>query len=71
MSTITVDGKPYDLKDLPEAARNQIVNLGFVDRELARLQAQVAAMQTARNAYAKALQGELSSLPGAENGKLK
>ena len=33
----------------------------FCDQELARLQAQAAAYQTARRAYSKALQAELPS----------
>jgi hypothetical protein len=36
-----------------------LVSLQFCDQELARLQAQAAAIQTARMAYAKALQDAL------------
>ncbi len=57
--TITIDGKEYALEDLSEAAKGQLTNLRLVDQEIARLQQQQAIAQTARNAYAQALQAEL------------
>lgn len=59
--TITIDGKDYALDDLTEAAKSQLTNLRIVDQEIARLQQQQAIAQTARNAYAQALQVELPS----------
>jgi len=41
-----------------------------VDQELARLQAQVVAMQTARNAYVNALKAALPVVPGSDTIKL-
>ena len=41
--------------DLSEEQKAQVGSLNFADAELVRLQFQVAAMQTARNAYAIAL----------------
>jgi hypothetical protein len=70
MPTITIDNKSYDLDNLSAEARAQLVSLQFVDQELARLQAQAAAMQTARNAYAKALQAALPALPESDTVKL-
>ena len=55
MNKITIDGKEYAIEDLHEDAKAQLISLQFVDGELAKLQAQLAAMQTARNAYAVAL----------------
>ena len=55
MATIKIDDKDYDVDDLSEEAKAQVVSLNFVDAELNRLQLKVAAMQTARNAYANAL----------------
>lgn len=49
------------LDSLSEDAKAQLQSLQFVDQELARLQAQVAAMQTARNAYMNALKAALAS----------
>lgn len=55
MPMIAIDGQEYDLDTLPEEAKNQLASLQFVDAELARLNAQVAVCQTARNAYSAAL----------------
>jgi hypothetical protein len=61
MTTVTIDGKDYDTEDLSEEALAELGSLQYVDAEIARLQAQTAAMQTARNAYARALQSLLPS----------
>jgi len=55
MPKITIDGKEFDTEQLTEEARNQIVSIQFVDRKIQELKAGLAAYQTARNAYAKAL----------------
>ena len=60
MSKITIDGKEYDLNALSDEAKAQIVSIQFVDGELARLNAQAAALQTARMAYSKELNGMLA-----------
>ena len=70
MPTITIDNKSYDLDSLSNDAKAQLASLQFVDAELGRLQAQVAALQTARNAYAKALQAALPALPLSDTVKL-
>jgi len=57
--TVTIDGTEYNLADLSENARNQVTNLRVTDQEIARLQQQLAIYQTARTAYANALQQEL------------
>jgi hypothetical protein len=57
--TITIDGKEYALENLSEAAKGQLTNVQLVDQKIAQLQQELAIMQTARNAYANALQGEL------------
>lgn len=59
MSDITIDGKTYELDSLTEGAKAQLGSLQFVDAEIARVQALLAALQTARNAYASALNAEL------------
>ena len=68
--TITIDNKSYDLDSLSNDAKAQLASLQFVDAELARLQAQAAALQTARNTYAKALQAALPALPQSDTVKL-
>ena len=60
MTQITIDNKPYDLDSLSNDAKAQLGSLRFVDSEIARLQAQLAVMQTARVGYANALQAELA-----------
>jgi len=55
MSNITIDEKEYELDLLSNQAKEQLISLQFVDAELQRLTAQAAVLQTARMAYAKAL----------------
>ncbi|MBT2787216.1 MULTISPECIES: DUF6447 family protein [unclassified Halomonas] len=57
--TVTIDGHEYNLADLSENARNQLVNLRVTDQEIQRLNQQLAIAQTARTAYANALKQEL------------
>jgi len=63
MPNIKIDDKEYDLDKLSREANAQLISLQFCDQELARLQAQAAAYQTARMAYAKALQAALPTAP--------
>ena len=63
MPTIKIDNVEYDTDKLSDEAKAQLVSLQFCDQELARLQAQSAAYQTARIAYAKALQAALPAAP--------
>jgi len=60
MTQITIDNKPYNLDSLSDNAKGQLASLRFVDAEISRLQAQLAAMQTARIAYGNALKAELT-----------
>ena len=57
--TITIDGTEYNVADLSENARNQVVNLRVTDAEIEKLKQQLAIFQTARTAYAKVLSEEL------------
>jgi hypothetical protein len=60
MTTITIDEKEYDYDLLSQDAKNQLASLQFVDNEIQRLEAQMAVLQTARNAYSKALNDALA-----------
>ena len=62
MPIIKIDNIDYDTDTLSNEAKAQLISLQFCDQELARLQAQAAAYQTARLAYAKALQEALPNL---------
>ena len=55
MAKVVIDGKEYDTDELSDNANAQLTALQFVIGELNRLNSQIAALQTARNAYAKAL----------------
>ena len=57
MSHVTIDGRDFELDKLSGPACQQALNL--VDQEIRRLQVQLAIGQTARNAYATALQSAL------------
>ena len=55
MPILKIDNTDYDLDSLSDDAKAQLQSIQFVDQELAKLQMQMAAMQTARNAYVNAL----------------
>jgi len=61
MATIKIDNLDYEFDTLSEEAKAQLVSMQFCDQELQRLQAQSAAIQTARQAYARALQTALAA----------
>jgi hypothetical protein len=63
MPTIKIDNVDYDTDKLSDEAKAQLISMQFCDQELQRLQAQSAAYQTARMAYAKALQAALPAAP--------
>lgn len=56
---ITVDGKEYLIDDLSDNAKAQLGSLRATDAEIARLEAMVAMLKTARIAYARAAKEEL------------
>ncbi|HIG92074.1 MAG TPA: hypothetical protein EYQ77_06620 [Methylococcaceae bacterium] len=58
--TWTINDKEYDLDALSDEAKRQIFNIQVVDSEISKLQQQLAIMQTARNAYGKALNEEIA-----------
>ena len=63
MTTLKVNNVDYDMDTLSKEAKDLLVSLQFCDQELQRLQAQAAALQTARQTYAKALQAALPTEP--------
>jgi len=70
MPIITIDNKPYELDNLSNDAKAQLEMLLATDAEIKRLQQNLAMSQTARNAYAKALQAALPALPQSDTVKL-
>ncbi len=66
MTTLTIDNVEYNIEDLSDDAKAQLVSLQFCEQELARLQAQAAALQTARIAYTNALKNALPPKLGGD-----
>lgn len=59
MAKVTIDGKQYDTDDLSDDAKNHIQNVQYCEQKMVDLQRELAVIQTARNAYAQALQRAL------------
>lgn len=59
MTQVTIDGRQFDLDTLSDEARQQAANIQVIDQEMARLKTQMLIYQTARNAFAVALQQAL------------
>ena len=70
MPNIKIDNQDYELDQLSDETKAQLASMQFCDQELARLQAQAAAYQTARIAYAKALKDALPVVGGSDTIKL-
>ena len=70
MQTIKIDNKEYDVESFSNEAKAQLASIQFVDGEIARLQAQLADMQTARNTYSKALTSMLPIFSAGDTIKL-
>jgi len=64
--TITIDDKQYNVADLTDEARSQIVNLKFVESQLQQLNNEWAVADTARMAYTSALKREVESVQSHE-----
>ncbi len=62
MAKVTIDDKEYEFDDMSENAQAQLQSLQFANAEVQRLQAKLAAMQTASNAYMNALKLELDAI---------
>ena len=69
MPTIKIDDKEYDLDSISNEAKAQIEMLLATDNKIRELQRDLAIAQTARNAYAKALNG-LLEMPVVDTIKL-
>jgi hypothetical protein len=59
MPTIKIDDKDYDLDKLSDEAKQQLEMPVATDNKIRELQRDLAIAQTARNAYAKALEAML------------
>ena len=61
MATLHLNGTEYDIDNLPESAKAQVVNLRFVESEIARMKSQLAVFETARKSYVTALSASLNA----------
>tara|TARA_Y100001968_G_scaffold308805_1_gene328010 strand:+ start:2526 stop:2711 length:186 start_codon:yes stop_codon:yes gene_type:complete len=61
MASITIDNTDYDIDDLSEEAKQQLMSLQFVQGEIKRLDAQLAVYKTASIAYSTALKNILDN----------
>ena len=59
MAKVTIDGKEYETESMSEEALANLGSLQYVDKKLQELSMQVAAYQTARNAYGNSLKSLL------------
>lgn len=60
--TINIDGVNYDLSDLSDNAKAQLVNIQFVDAKIQQLNNEWAVADTARIGYTNALNAELAKI---------
>ena len=67
MPTVKIDDIEYDTDSMSADALANLQSIQFVDAEIARLNAKVAVLNTARLAYATALNGLLQDGSQAES----
>ena len=60
--TVTIDEVEYNIDDLSDEAKTQLLNLKFVDDKILQLNNEWAISDTARIGYTQALQQELAKL---------
>ena len=59
---ITIDNVEYNLSDLSENAKAQLMNIQFVDERIQQLNNEWAVADTARIGYTNALKAELAKV---------
>ena len=71
MSTITIDDVVYAEDALSNEAKEELGSMQICDQRIAALQTDLAIAQTARNAYAVALNSLLPKAPSKAKAKAK
>ena len=71
MSTITIDDIAYEEGDLSNEAREELASMQICDQRIAVLQTDLRIAQTARNAYANALNSVLPKAAPKAKAKAK
>jgi hypothetical protein len=62
MAKITVDGTEYDTENLSVNGKAQLASLQFLEVQMQKLKNEIAVADTARMAYAAALNAELAKI---------
>ncbi|WP_439508691.1 DUF6447 family protein [Yoonia sp.] len=62
MPKITVDGTEYDTENLSVNGKAQLASLQFLEVQMQKLKNEIAVADTARMAYAAALNAELAKI---------
>ena len=62
VEAITVDDIEYKMNEVSDAAKEQIVNIQFVDQQIQQLQNEWAVADTARLGYQAAFKGEINKI---------
>lgn len=57
--TVNIDGKEYELEKLSDKAKEQLINIQFVDDQIQQLNNEWAVSDTARLGYTRALKSDL------------
>jgi len=68
MPKVLIDGADYDTETMSKDSREKLEMLMLTDQKIRQLQAEVAMMQTARQAYASALKAALVVMPAMDAG---
>jgi hypothetical protein len=66
-NSINVDGIEYDLNNLSDTAKVQVINIRFTDEKILQLKNEIAVADTARLGYLTALKGDLGPSREREN----
>jgi hypothetical protein len=69
MAKVTIEDVEYDTDLMSDVAVANLKSIQFVDAELARLNAKISVINTARIAYFSALQQELANPPEEDDGE--
>ena len=69
MAKVTIDGVNFDTDTMSQESRQQLEMLMMTEQRIRQMQAELAMMQTARQAYAAALKASLVPPPEAGLGE--
>ena len=61
-SKLTFDGNEYSIEDLSEGAKQQVLNIQFVDERIQQINNELAIADTARIGYSHAIKNEVSKI---------